>query len=72
MRPSTHSTRHLWPAGSVVDYLFAAGLWVGGIKNGVPLVSTGQFENELQATSQQNLDDLEGAIENRLKVLEAK
>jgi hypothetical protein len=37
----------MWPAGSGVDYLFAAGLWVGGIKNGVPLVSTGQYENEI-------------------------
>lgn len=40
----------MWPAGSGVDYLFAAGLWIGGIKNGVPLVSTGQFENELWPT----------------------
>jgi hypothetical protein len=41
----------MWPAGSGVDYLFAAGIWVGGIKSGVPLVSTGQFENEFFPTS---------------------
>ncbi len=40
----------MWPAGSGVDYLFAAGLWIGGIKNGVPAVSTGQFENEFLPT----------------------
>jgi hypothetical protein len=47
--PATYSNAPsaMWPAGSGVDYLFAAGLWVGGIKNGIPLVSTGQFENEL-------------------------
>lgn len=36
----------MWPAGSGTDYLYAAGLWVGAIKAGVPLVSTGQYANE--------------------------
>jgi hypothetical protein len=29
-----------WPAGSGVEYLFQAGLWVGAMKGGVPAVST--------------------------------
>ncbi len=29
-----------WPAGSGVEYLFEAGLWVGAMKGGVPAVST--------------------------------
>lgn len=37
----------MWPAGSGIDHLFAAGLWIGGIRGGVPLVTTGQYTNEL-------------------------
>ena len=37
----------MWPAGSGIDFLFAAGPWIGAVRDGVPLVSTGQFENEL-------------------------
>jgi len=37
-----------WPGGSGVEYLFSAGLWVGGIKNGRKLVTTGQFEREMR------------------------
>jgi hypothetical protein len=29
-----------WPAGSGVEYLYQAGLWVGAMKGGVPAVST--------------------------------
>ncbi len=37
-----------WPGGSGIEYLFAAGLWVGGIKNGEKRVSTGQYEEEFR------------------------
>jgi hypothetical protein len=33
-----------WPAGSGVEYLYGAGLWVGAIKGGVPAVSTSFFD----------------------------
>lgn len=49
--PYSNTPSAMWPAGSGVDYLFAAGLWVGGVKHGVPLVSTGQFDTELLPTS---------------------
>jgi hypothetical protein len=39
-----------WPAGSGVEYLFVAGLWVGALKNGVPAVSTAAFEREFRPT----------------------
>jgi hypothetical protein len=35
-----------WPAGSGVEYLYAAGLWVGAQNSGVPSVSTGYPETE--------------------------
>lgn len=37
-----------WPGGSGIEYLFSAGLWVGGVKNGETLVSTGQYEREFR------------------------
>ncbi len=40
-----------WPAGSGVEYLFSAGLWVGALKGGVPAVSTSQFETEFRPTN---------------------
>ena len=46
----------MWPAGSGVDYLWAAGLWIGAIRNGVPLVSTGQFTPELMSIPDDPLD----------------
>jgi hypothetical protein len=39
-----------WPSGSGVEYLYASGLWVGAIKNGVPAVSTSSFEFEMRPT----------------------
>jgi hypothetical protein len=36
-----------WPGGSGMEYVFGAGLWIGGRVNGVASVSTGQPENEL-------------------------
>jgi len=46
-----------WPAGSGVEYLWSAGLWVGGVVLGERLVSTGVFEREIIA-----IDELEDTI----------
>ncbi|MDD3642253.1 MAG: hypothetical protein PHQ19_02155, partial [Candidatus Krumholzibacteria bacterium] len=35
-----------YPAGSGIEYLYAAGIWVGAEKNGIPLVTTGYPETE--------------------------
>ena len=35
-----------YPSGSGVEYLYAAGLWVGASKNGIPFVTTGYPETE--------------------------
>ena len=35
-----------YPSGSGIEYLYAAGLWVGAEKNGIPFVSTGYPETE--------------------------
>lgn len=48
----------MWPAGSGVDYLWAAGLWVGALKNNVPLVSTGQFATEFLPNPDDPLDTI--------------
>ena len=45
-----------FPVGSGVDHLWAAGLWVGGIVDGVPSVSTGQYTPELLADPDDPLD----------------
>jgi hypothetical protein len=37
-----------WPAGSGVEYLFVAGLWVGALKAGVPAVSTSAYQFEFR------------------------
>jgi hypothetical protein len=37
-----------WPAGSGVEYLFVAGLWVGALKAGVPAVSTAAYAFEFR------------------------
>ncbi len=37
-----------WPGGSGIEYLFCAGLWVGGVQHGEKLVSTGQYEAEFR------------------------
>jgi len=39
-----------WPAGSGVEYLYSAGLWVGALVNGVPSVSTATYETEFRPT----------------------
>lgn len=38
-----------YPLGSGVQNLWGAGIWVGGLVDGVPHVSTGQYEMELRA-----------------------
>jgi hypothetical protein len=35
-----------YPAGSGIEYLYAAGLWVGAEKSGIPFVTTGYPETE--------------------------
>ncbi|UCF06060.1 MAG: hypothetical protein JSV33_03245 [bacterium] len=44
--PMSESPSAQWPSGSGIEYLYAAGLWVGALKNGLPLVSTGYPETE--------------------------
>jgi len=46
-----------WPAGSGDEYLFAAGLWVGGVVLGERLVSTGGMASEWKP-----LPDIENTI----------
>lgn len=41
-----------WPAGTGVEYLWSAGLWVGGVVLGERLVSTGQYETEIRARNE--------------------
>jgi len=38
-----------WPAGSGVEYLWAAGLWVGGVMLGEKFVTTGEYDHEFMA-----------------------
>ncbi len=52
----------MWPAGSGVDYLYGAGLWVGAVINGVPLVSTGYPQTEL-LPSNRTLDTIYRMVE---------
>jgi len=45
-QPFSEAPSAQWPAGSGVEYLFAAGLWVGALKSGVPAVTTAAFTRE--------------------------
>ncbi len=49
--PMADSPSAQWPAGSGVEYLYAAGIWVGALKNGIPSVSTGYPETEFYPTN---------------------
>ena len=49
--PMSDSPSAQWPAGSGVEYLYAAGLWVGAQRNGIPSVSTGYPETEFYPTN---------------------
>jgi len=44
--PMSESPSAQWPAGSGVEYLYAAGIWVGALINGIPAVSTAYPETE--------------------------
>ena len=49
--PMAESPSAQWPAGSGVEYLYAAGIWIGALKNGLPVVSTGYPETEFYPTN---------------------
>jgi hypothetical protein len=49
--PFSEAPSAQWPAGSGVEYLYVAGLWVGAMKGGVPAVSTAAFDFEYFPTS---------------------
>jgi hypothetical protein len=53
-----------WPAGSGVEYLFVAGLWVGAMRGGVPAVSTAAYQTEFRPT-QDPLDIVYRSAEGR-------
>jgi FlgD Ig-like domain len=40
-----------WPAHSGVQYLYVAGLWVGALVNGTPVVSTSEYEIEFRPSA---------------------
>jgi hypothetical protein len=44
--PMSTSPSAQWPSGSGIEYLYAAGLWIGAQKNGIPFVSTSYPETE--------------------------
>jgi hypothetical protein len=46
----SHAPSAEWPAGSGIEHLYGAGLWVGAVKGGIPAVSTALFEMELAPT----------------------
>lgn len=48
--PMADSPSAQWPAGSGIEYLYAAGIWVGAEVDGVPSVSTGYPEMEFYPT----------------------
>jgi len=48
--PYSHAPSARWPGADGIDYLWAAGMWVGGTVLGERLVTTGQFESEFLAT----------------------
>jgi hypothetical protein len=49
--PYSQAPSGQWPGGSGNEYLWGAGLWVGGKLGGEPSVSTGQYERELRPAS---------------------
>lgn len=57
-RPWSDAPSCQWPAGSGNEYLWAAGLWVGGVVLGERLCSTGGFSSEIYPQP----DDIEATI----------
>ena len=49
--PYSHAPSAQWPGGSGHEYLYGAGLWVGGKVGGQTVVTTGQPERELRPQS---------------------
>lgn len=45
----SHAPSAMWPQGSGINHLWGAGLWVGAIKQGQALVSTGEYTHEIMA-----------------------
>lgn len=55
-----------WPAGTGDEYLWGAGLWVGGVLLGERLVSTGQYATEIRARGEVPEDTIYEAIGSSL------
>lgn len=47
--PYSDAPSATWPAGSGINHLWAAGLWVGAVRDGQVAVSTGQWQTEMLA-----------------------
>jgi len=63
--PMSESPSAQWPSGSGNEYLYVAGLWVGGELLGERLVSTGAYQREIR--SQPNPEDtIYEAIDTKL------
>ncbi len=45
-----------WPAGSGIEYLYVAGLWVGALKSGVPAVTTSAYATEFRPSQSEPRD----------------
>src|SRR5262245_48162004 len=45
-----------WPAGSGVEYLYVAGLWIGALKSGVPAVTTSAYAAEFRPNQSEPRD----------------
>ena len=46
--PYSYGPSAQWPAGTGIEYLFTAGIWVGALVQGVPNVSTAAFDQEFR------------------------
>lgn len=47
-QPFSNAPSAEWPAGSRVEYLWIAGIWVGALVGGLPAVSTSAYETEFR------------------------
>jgi hypothetical protein len=47
----SHAPSARWPGADGINYLYAAGLWVGGTVLGERLVTTGQYDMEFRSTT---------------------
>lgn len=54
-----------WPAGTGVEFLWSAGIWIGAIINGQKAVSTGQYEREFRPLPEYK-DTIYEAIDGRI------